>query len=58
MSGDDGDLWEFVSSKVSCRINLEDRAHVQSVPKPTNSLFELTVLNCIYERVSRPDKIN
>ncbi|WVQ82121.1 hypothetical protein IAT38_004249 [Cryptococcus sp. DSM 104549] len=36
LSGDEGDLWEFVSSK--------------SVPKATNSLFELTVLHCIYER--------
>ena len=27
-------------------------AHVQVVPKPTNSLFELTLLHCIYERVS------
>ncbi|OCF57212.1 cytoplasmic protein [Kwoniella mangroviensis CBS 10435] len=36
LSGDEGDLWEFVSSK--------------SVPKATNSLFELTVLHCVYER--------
>ncbi|OCF37982.1 cytoplasmic protein [Kwoniella heveanensis CBS 569] len=36
MSGDEGDLWEFVSNK--------------SVPKATNSLFELTLLHCIYER--------
>ncbi|ORX38466.1 cytoplasm protein, partial [Kockovaella imperatae] len=36
LSGDEGDLWEFVSA--------------QTVPKPTNSLFEMTLLNCIYER--------
>nr|ODO02222.1 cytoplasmic protein [Cryptococcus depauperatus CBS 7855] len=36
LSGEDGDLWEFVSSK--------------SVPKATNSLFELTLLHCMYER--------
>lgn len=37
MSGDDGDMWEFVSSK--------------TVPRPTISLFEVTLLHCIYERV-------
>ncbi|ODN78680.1 hypothetical protein L202_04263 [Cryptococcus amylolentus CBS 6039] len=36
LSGEDGDLWEFVSSK--------------SVPKATNSLFELTLLHCMFER--------
>lgn len=35
-SGDEGDLWEFVSSK--------------SVQKATNSLFEMAILHCIYER--------
>ncbi|KAK8854741.1 hypothetical protein IAR55_003480 [Kwoniella newhampshirensis] len=42
LSGDEGDLWEFVSSK--------------SVPKATNSLFELTVLHCIYERFDERKK--
>lgn len=36
LSGDEGDLWEFVSSK--------------TVPQPTNELFELTMLHCIFER--------
>ncbi|WWC71515.1 uncharacterized protein I206_105473 [Kwoniella pini CBS 10737] len=34
LSGDDGDLWEFVSSRA------------------TNGLFELTLLHCVFERVS------
>nr|XP_019011523.1 cytoplasmic protein [Kwoniella pini CBS 10737]OCF50304.1 cytoplasmic protein [Kwoniella pini CBS 10737] len=36
LSGDDGDLWEFVSSR--------------SVTKATNGLFELTLLHCVFER--------
>lgn len=36
LSGEEGDRWEFVSSK--------------SVPKATNSLFELTLLHCMFER--------
>lgn len=36
LSGEEGDLWEFVSSK--------------SVPRATNSLFELTLLHCMFER--------
>ncbi|KIR58981.1 cytoplasmic protein [Cryptococcus bacillisporus CA1873] len=36
LSGEEGDRWEFVSSK--------------AVPKATNSLFELTLLHCMFER--------
>ncbi|ORY35530.1 cytoplasm protein [Naematelia encephala] len=36
LSGDDGDLWEFVSGK--------------RVSRPTNDLFEMTLLRCMYER--------
>jgi hypothetical protein len=28
---------------------------LEAVPKATNSLFELTILHCIYERVSCKD---
>ena len=49
LSGDEGDLWEFVSSKV--RIRVRRKAEAKSVPKATNALFELTVLHCIFERV-------
>lgn len=38
LSGDDGDLWEFVSNK--------------SVGNATSKLFEVTLLQCVYERVS------
>ncbi|KAL7422730.1 Vacuolar import and degradation protein 27 [Cryptotrichosporon argae] len=36
LSGDEGDLWEFVCSK--------------TVSKATSKVFEVTVLHCIYER--------
>ncbi|WOO85774.1 Vacuolar import and degradation protein 27 [Vanrija pseudolonga] len=36
LSGDEGDLWEFVCNK--------------AVGAPTSKLFELTLLRCIYER--------
>ena len=53
LSGDDGDLWEFVSSRVSLYLSwYRVRANDQSVPKATNGIFEITVLNCVYERVS------
>lgn len=38
LSGDDGDLWEFVSNK--------------TVGNATSKLFEVTLLQCVYERVS------
>jgi hypothetical protein len=39
LSGDPGDMWEFVCSS-------------DVVPKATSGVFELTVLQCMYERVS------
>ncbi len=39
LSGDPGDMWEFVCSS-------------SVVPKATSGVFELTVLQCMYERVS------
>jgi hypothetical protein len=40
LSGDPGDMWEFVVNS-------------KSVPKATSGVFEMTVLQCMYERVSR-----
>ena len=39
LSGDPGDMWEFVVNS-------------KSVPKATSGVFEMTVLQCMYERVS------
>lgn len=55
LSGEEGDRWEFVSSKVCARLR-QLRLYLltkdlQSVPKATNSLFELTLLHCMFERV-------
>jgi hypothetical protein len=41
LSGDPGDMWEFVVNS-------------KSVPKATSGVFEMTVLQCMYERVSWP----
>lgn len=39
LSGDPGDMWEFV-------------CNTKAVPKATSGVFEVTVLHCMYERVS------
>ena len=39
LSGDTGDMWEFV-------------CNTMAVPKATSGVFEVTVLHCMYERVS------
>lgn len=40
LSGDPGDMWEFVCNS-------------KSVPKATSGVFEMTVLQCMFERVGR-----
>jgi hypothetical protein len=42
LSGDPGDMWEFV-------------CNTRAVPKATSGVFEVTVLQCMYERVSLLD---
>lgn len=39
LSGDPGDMWEFVVNS-------------RTVPNATSGVFEMTVLQCMYERVS------
>lgn len=49
LSGDDGDLWEFVCSKVRhCYVVTNTKA----VGVATSKMFETTLLQCVYERVS------
>lgn len=49
---------DFHPLEVTCREGipavylLETELTMQSVPKATSSVFEVTVLHCVYERVS------
>jgi hypothetical protein len=49
LSGDEGDLWEFVCSKVG-HIMMSMTDHPQTVGTATSKLFEVTLLQCVYER--------